>query len=174
MKIRPEFDNDSWRKTREHLAQLKREVTPIPTITNRQLVHVDFDGVLIPNDFETMLIEKLKDIPLTNNISHSQSQIFNWYIDMVNSSPLASLNVPLLKFFEENKDKYALRLWTNRNLGLVDRTVETLGEYKSLFDSFEFHEGDKISSRVEGVVIDNDPKYLKCGETGIHYEWKGE
>jgi len=139
----------------------------------KTLVNIDFDGVLIPNCFEKQLVEKLTDIPLTDAISHSQSQIFDWYINMVNSSPPALLNVPLLKFFEENSDEYSLRLWTNRNLDLVQHTINNLGTFKSLFDSFEFHEGNKIFSRVEGIVIDNDPKYLKCGEVGIHYEMKG-
>lgn len=138
----------------------------------RTLVNVDFDGVMIPNYFEKRLVEKLSDIPLTDKISHFQSKVFDWYIDMVNSSPLAPINIPLLKFFEENSDRFVFRLWTNRNLGLRKRTIETLGGWKSLFDSFEFHEGDKISSRPEGIIIDNDPKYLKCGEVGIHYEWR--
>ena len=140
---------------------------------SKQLVHLDFDGVLIPNYFEKQLVEKLSDIPLDDKISHFHPEVFNWYIDMVNSSPPAPLNVPLLEFFEENSDKYTLRLWTNRNDGLVHKTISNLGKYKSLFDSFEFHEGNKIASRVEGIVIDNDPKYLKCGEVGVHYEWKG-
>jgi len=138
------------------------------------IVNIDFDGVLIPNHFETQLIERLTNIPLDDNISSFCPDTFNWYVDMVNSSPLTPLNVPLLKFFEDHKDKYVLRLWTNRNAGLADKTIETLGRFKSLFDSLMFCEGTKGSSVLEGVVIDNTPKYLSCGEFGIHYEWKGD
>jgi hypothetical protein len=137
------------------------------------LVNIDFDGVLVPNYHEKKLVEKLSNIPLTDKISHFESRIFDWYIDMVNTSSPAPLNHSLLKFFANNEDKYTLRLWTNRNLGLVRKTIDNLGGYASLFDSFQFYEGGKIDSRVEGIVIDNDPKYLSCGEFGIHYEWKG-
>ncbi len=66
---------------------------------NRLLVNVDFDGVLIPNYFEKRLIEKLSDTPLDDKISSFHPDVFNWYVDMVNASPLAPLNVSLLKFF---------------------------------------------------------------------------
>ena len=137
------------------------------------LINLDFDGVLIPNYFEKQLVEKLSNIPLTDKIRHFESRTFDWYIDIVNTSPSAPLNHSLLKFFASNRDKFTLRLWTNRNLGLVRKTINNLDGYTSLFDSFQFYEGSKIDSRVEGVVIDNDPKYLSCGEFGIHYEWKG-
>ena len=140
---------------------------------SKDLVYVDFDGVLIPNYFEKQLVEKLSGVPLDDKISNFNPEVFDWYIDMVNSSPFAPLNVSLLKFFEENSDKYTLRLWTNRNHGLIRKTIDNLGKYIPLFDSFEFHEGNKIANKVEGIVIDNNLKYLSCGEVGIHYEWKG-
>jgi hypothetical protein len=139
----------------------------------RIVLNVDFDGVLIPNYHEKRLIEKLSNIPLTNKIRNFESRVFDWYIDMVNNSPFAPLNVRLLDYFVQNVDKYVIRLWTNRNQGLVKKTIANLDGYARIFDSFQFHEGSKIDSRVEGIVIDNDPKYLKCGEFGIHYEWKG-
>jgi hypothetical protein len=138
------------------------------------LVNVDFDGVLIPNYFEKQLIERLSGIVLEDKISDFQTDVFDWYIKMVNTSPLAPLNTGLLRFFAQNKDKFALRLWTNRNDDLMRKTLSNLEPFKSTFDSFEFHAGHKIDSRVEGMVIDNTPKYLTCGELGgIHYEWKG-
>lgn len=141
---------------------------------NKLMVHIDFDGVLIPNYYEKRLIERLSGTLLDDKISCFHPDVFNWYVDMVNASPPPPLNVPLLRFFEEHSDRYTLRLWTNRNEGLVQKTKEDLGKFTSLFDSFEFYEGVKIDSKVEGVVIDNTPKYLKCGELGgIHYEWKG-
>ncbi len=143
-------------------------------LLNKVIINLDFDGVLIPNDnFEKTLVERLSGRSLTNKISHFEPDVFNWYVDMVNASPLAPLNISLLKYLEENRNKFVLRLWTNRNRGVMRRTLDNLGRFKSIFDSFRFYEGDKINSRVEGIVIDNDPKYLKCGEFGIHYEWKG-
>jgi hypothetical protein len=139
----------------------------------KTLVNIDFDGVLIPNYFEKHLVEKLSDEQLPEKISQFDSKLFNWYTNMINSSPLAPLNIPLLRFFENNMDKYVLRLWTNRSKDIMKRTIENLDGFKYIFDSFLFYSGDKLNSRVEGIVIDNAPKYLKCGEFGLYYEWKG-
>ena len=72
----------------------------------KQLINVDFDGVLIPNYFEKKLVERLSGKSLDDKISCFRIDVFNWYIDMVNTSPLAPLNVPFLRFFEENSDKF--------------------------------------------------------------------
>jgi len=63
-------------------------------------------------------------------------------------------------------DKYTLRLWTNRNYVLQEKTLTNLGSFKNIFDSFSFYGGKKKKSKVEGIVIDNNPKYLNCGELG--------
>lgn len=139
----------------------------------RIILNLDFDGVLIPNYHEKRLVEKLSNIPLTNKIRNFESRVFDWYVDMVNNSPFAPLNVRFLDHLVQNRDKYVIRLWTNRTRGLVKKTIANLDGYARIFDSFQFYEGSKIDSKVEGIVIDNDPKYLQCGEFGIHYEWKG-
>ena len=70
-------------------------------------------------------------------------------------------------------DKYALRLWTNRKCNLRKTTTMNLGTFKSIFDSFQFYEGYKEENKVEGMVIDNNPNYLYCGELGgILYKFK--
>jgi len=119
------------------------------------LVNIDFDGVLIPNDFEKKLFHNGKTKMSIDN-----------YIKMIIMSPL-------LRFFADNMDKYALRLWTNRNSDLQKKTLMNIESFKNVFDSFHFHGGEKKKTKVEGVVIDNNPKYLKCGEFGgILYEFK--
>jgi len=126
------------------------------------LVNLDFDGVLIPNDFEKKLFHNGE---MKMNIDD--------YTKMVLDSPRPPLNFDLLKLFADNMDKYVLRLWTNRNLDLQENTVKNLGIFKNIFDSFYFHGGEKKHNKVEGVVIDNNPKYLSCGELGgILYEFK--
>lgn len=127
----------------------------------KTLVNLDFDGVLIPNNFEKKLMG-----------TDGWRITVNEYIKMVNTSPLAPLNYPLLNWFAKRMDKYAIRLWTNRNSELRERTLENLGPFKSLFDSFHFYSGEKIDSQVEGIIIDNNFKYLHCGELdGLLYEF---
>jgi hypothetical protein len=137
------------------------------------LINVDFDGVLIPNDSEKKLVLKGLDAGYTR-ISQFNDKLFDWYISFVNNSPLAPLNTVLLVWLNRKKeDGHHIRLWTNRNLELKDKTLRNLGEYKSIFDSFEFYSGTKRSSRVYGIVIDNTLDNLPCAELGgIHYEWR--
>jgi hypothetical protein len=130
--------------------------------------------VLIPNDSEKKLVLKGLDAGYTK-ISQFDDGLFDWYINFVNSSPLAPLNTALLWWLDRKKENgHSIRLWTNRNLELKDKTLRNLGEYKSIFDSFEFYSGTKRYSRVDGIVIDNTLDNLPCAERGgIHYEWKG-
>jgi hypothetical protein len=137
------------------------------------LVNIDFDGVLIPNRFEVMLFERLSQLKLPSHRSLFPDSIFEWYTKFVSMSPPAPLNVKLLKFFADNMDKYALRLWTNRSLDLRKKTLMNIEPFKNVFDSFQFCGGKKSESKVEGVVIDNNPNYLHCGELGgILYKFK--
>lgn len=136
------------------------------------LVNIDFDGVLIPNYFEKQLVEVGAQEGLPSRISQFDDNVFEWYVKMVRTSPLAPLNTELLQLFADNQDIFTLRLWTNRNQELKKRTIENLGDWKGLFDSFQFYSGKKSQSQVEGIVIDNSHKYLGCGELGIHYEWR--
>jgi len=130
------------------------------------LVNIDFDGVLIPNRFEVMLFEHLSHLKLPPKRSLFSNEVFEWYTKFVITSPPAPLNFKLLKFFADNMDKYVLRLWTNRNYNLQEKTLMNLGPFKNIFDSFNFYSGKKKKSKVEGIVIDNNPEYLNCGEFG--------
>jgi len=132
------------------------------------LINVDCDGVLVPNWYEETLMKKIVHVP--EGLSKG-SPIFDWYLKFIHESPLLPLNVPLLHALANSG--HSIRLWTNRNDELVKRTLRNLGPWVSIFDSFHFLNGDKIKSRVDGIVIDNSIDYLKCGELGgIHYEFK--
>ena len=136
------------------------------------LINVDFDGVLIPNDFEKKLVLKGLDSGYTR-ISQFDGKLFDWYIGFVNDSPSAPLNTNLLKWLDGLRNRHTIRLWTNRNQELRNKTMRNLGEYKRIFDSFEFYSGTKSLSKVEGIAIDNSLNNLSCAEFGgIHYEWK--
>jgi len=136
-------------------------------------ISVDFDGVLIPNDYEKRLVLEGLHSGYTK-ISQFDGKLFDWYIEMVNTSPDAPLNTHLLKQLTSLKDRdYAIVLWTNRSIEVADKTIRNLAEWSGLFDSFEFYGGQKSRSRVEGIAIDNDPRNLRCAEHGgILYEWR--
>lgn len=138
------------------------------------LINVDLDGVLIPNYFEKQLVEKgMQSGGLPSKISQFDGRTFDWYVEMVTTSPNAPLNIPLLHTLHQwRMSGNAIRLWTNRNLELKKKTIQNLGDWYGLFDSFHFFSGKKHESRVDGIVIDNSLKYLNCGEMGIHYEWR--
>jgi len=138
------------------------------------LINVDLDGVLIPNDHEKRLVFKGLEAGYTK-ISQFDGKVFDWYLSFVNDSPFAPLNTLLLMWLNRKKeDGHSIRLWTNRNRELKNKTLRNLGEYKSIFDSFEFYSGTKLNSRVDGIVIDNTLDNLPCAELGgIYYEWEG-
>ena len=132
---------------------IRKEVINI----SRILVNVDYDGVVIPN--------KLEEVYRKTTI--------NKYIKITLKTEMM-INKELLRFFARNQDRYTFRLWTNRNSDLYKVTINSLGNFKVVFDSFHFYAGEKGRSRVEGIVIDNDNKYLHCGELGgILYQFKG-
>ena len=126
------------------------------------LLNIDFDGVLVPNRYEDELIKKARDF---FQVSNGCDSIWDWYAKSIYTNPLLPINEVFLRFLSE-LENVELRLWTNRNSDLKKRTLENLGPFKSLFNSFSFYSGKKKYSKVEGVVIDNNPEYLHCGEFG--------
>ena len=134
-----------------------------------KLINVDCDGVLLSNAHEITLFTKVENEGFSLADS---SQIWDWYSKLVETKPL-DVNHYLMHFLQERKEEgHPIRLWTNRSYTLKDATLRNFGDYKSMFDSFKFHDGRKHLSQVEGIVIDNTRKYLSCGEIGIHYEWR--
>lgn len=126
------------------------------------LINVDFDGTLVTMNHEDELFKKIE---LEKLSLVDESPVWDWYAQLV-CNPLP-LNTGLLHLLSRLKrEGHHLRLWTNRNYELVKPTINNLGSWSRLFDSFHFHSGRKKHSRVEGVVIDNDPVNLKCGEKG--------
>lgn len=137
------------------------------------LINVDFDGVIIPNDFEKKFVLKGLEGGFTK-ISQFDGKLFDWYIEKVCTSISAPINVGLLKQLSILRDQgHFIRLWTNRSIELKDPTIKNLGEWSGLFDSFKFYSSSKSRSRVEGVAIDNSITNLRCAEHGgIFYEWR--
>jgi hypothetical protein len=134
------------------------------------LINVDFDGALVPNIIEDTLMIKQKEEGWSWDWS---SQLYDWYCKYVEKHPLLPLDVNLLtKLSQLRKQGHSLRLWTNRNYILRDTTFKNLGVWKSLFESFSFNDGRKSQTQIEGMVIDNDPRYFSCAEKGgILYQY---
>ena len=134
-------------------------------LTNKPLLSIDCDGVLVPDTLEQSLNIYAE---LSGLGYHDGSPLWTWYNELVRNNP-QELNVPLLKKLIELKDQYYIELWTNRSYTLKDATLKNLNDYKGVFDDFHFYSGRKNLSRREGVVIDNNERYLSCGETGVLY-----
>jgi len=133
------------------------------------IINVDYDGVLVPNSHEELLITTC------NVMGYSfkdTSPIWNWYQKLIETNPLP-INVGLLQYLSYCKGRGdTVRLWTNRQPELRTATMNNLGIFSNIFDEVSFNAGHKGKMRIEGVVIDNDTKNLKCGELGVHYEWR--
>ena len=129
------------------------------------IINVDFDGVVIPSDFEKRFF----------HVDGSWKVSIDEYVRMVNESPTPQVNHKLLVYLHELSEiGHVIRLFTNRNYELEKKTSMVLDSYKSIFDSFLFCEGLKSKTKVEGVVVDNEEKYLSCGsQGGILYQWEG-
>jgi hypothetical protein len=134
-------------------------------LSNKPLISIDCDGVLVPNTLEQSLNIYAE---LSGLGYHDGSPLWAWYNELVRNNP-QELNVPLLKKLIELKDQYYIELWTNRSYTVEKATMANLGVYASVFDAVHFYSGRKHLSRREGVVIDNNERYLSCGETGILY-----
>lgn len=136
-------------------------------------INIDCDGVLVPNWHEEALVKYAKDNNLTFD---NNSKIWDWYQKLIINNPLPVNHKLLRELFQIKLDyNVRLHLWTNRDYELKKATLDNIIEYANIFDTTNFYDGYKINSRREGIIIDNDKKYLNCGEYGgIHYEWKGE
>lgn len=128
------------------------------------IYNIDCDGVLLSNKLEEILHQKV----IEEGYSWEESSpIWDWYQELVTTSHLRR-NDSFLRYLVQLKDMgHVIRLWTNRNYELHKPTVRELGSFSGIFDSFLYNNGSKHLSCVEGIVIDNTPKYLHCGEKGV-------
>ena len=121
-------------------------------------VYVDVDGTLLDNSLDNTFISTMKECPVKG---------LAWY-NTCEVDDLA-INMELVQFLIALKEKgYTLVLWTNRGIANIPMTKRNLGSFIwNMFDSHEFHSGKKINaSMLEGIVIDNEEKYLTKGTLG--------
>jgi len=131
------------------------------------LLNIDCDGVLLSNVHEDSFFTKIQNEGCS--IENNSHEIFDWYTKLIDTTPV-NVNHHVMQFLQTKKEEgHAIRLWTNRMYTLRDATIRNLGNYRSIFDSFQFHNGFKSASIAEGIVVDNLSHYLHCGEVGILY-----
>ena len=134
-----------------------------------KIINMDCDGVLLSNRNESLLTSEIE-----SGLSYDDtSPVWDWYDELIHTTTLP-INVPMLKVLQGLKDDgHVLRLWTNRAYTLRKPTLDNLGGWKGLFDSFEFHSGRKHLSKVEDrkneKFVDNHQRYLPKGDNGILY-----
>jgi len=136
-------------------------------LSNKPLINVDFDGVVVPNTLEETIPVYAEGMSLGY---HDSSALWTWYNELVRNNPLV-LNDALLKRLSELKNDYYIHLWTNRSYTLEKYTKDNLGVFSNVFDDFHFNSGRKINTKREGLIIDNDARYAVCGEHFIHYTY---
>lgn len=116
-------------------------------------IYIDFDGTIAKPDHDNMFLSKIKAEGFESAVKWYDST----YIDNL------PLNIALLEELKVQKAAgYTLILWTNRGKNQIEMTHANLGEFDSLFDSFEFYEGKKKNARVSGIVYDNEERYRAC------------
>ena len=131
------------------------------------VINVDLDGTLFSRKMEYLLLCRENK---THEGFHKSSVLWDWY-ESANYTNRNKINTQLLDWLGKYKNQgHIIRVWTNRNYELHKYVIRDLREWSSLFDKFQYYEGEKGKSFVEGVVIDNEQKYIKCGEKGgIYY-----
>lgn len=121
-------------------------------------IFVDMDGTVLDssldNEFKRRCEEDGFDITI------------KWY-RKCNVSNL-NINIELIEQLIALKDKgHNLVLWTNRGLENKEMTKNNLKEYWNIFNEYQFHSGMKSKCQLDGVVIDNEEKYLSCGTKSV-------
>lgn len=96
---------------------------------------------------------------------------FAWYSKQyVNDLPINSDLVSELRRYKSNGHR--IFLWTNRGQNQVKMTMENIASFIDIFSGFCFYDGRKMSSRVDGIVIDNEEKYRICGTDFVRVEFQ--
>ena len=121
-------------------------------------IFVDFDGTLISNKLESNLFTYQSNNELSFDNS---SKLWDWYNNYISEHSNMPLNTNLLNQLIKIKEAYSvnLHIWTNRSYDLESYTKKNLGDYTKIFSTFNFYNGFKSNSDIEGLILDNDSKY---------------
>lgn len=125
--------------------------------------YVDFDGTLACASLD----DCFKDLCSQQGFDN----VIDWYRSCeVDDLPL---NLELIaELYELKAQGHKIVLWTNRGLGNKAMTKRNLGTHWDLFDEYQFHAGMKSKCELDGVVYDNEERYLACGTYGRLFHYK--
>ena len=117
-------------------------------------IYVDVDGTLVNAELDNKFKMSINEIGFEETMKwYDECNVDNLSINM-------DLVNELIKLKEEGNE---LILWTNRGSKQVEMTKRNLGIYWYMFSSYEFHSGSKGKCVLDGMVYDNEEKYLSCG-----------
>jgi hypothetical protein len=133
-------------------------------VLDLDVIYVDCDGVLLSSELDNWFKNRIEEVGFKNAIKEYEEM----YVDDL------EVNIKLIKLLINLKKRKNVRvvLWTNRGETERDMTMSNLGEYWNVFDEVMFREGQKKNDKLNGIVVDNEERYLKCGERGILVDWK--
>jgi hypothetical protein len=129
------------------------------------IYNIDFHGTIVDNLHDKWIREQFRQ----GRDESETSTLWDDYARFVyNTRNVVNLNITLLDTLSKIKDAgHYLRLFTNANYTLAKDIKHVLGDYVRLFDSFIFCGGKKSRLRIEGTIVDNEVKNLKCAEFNI-------
>lgn len=126
-------------------------------------IYVDVDGTLLCPSLDNQFKEKVTAIGI--------NEALVWYDTMYVDN--LSLNMELINELITLKEEgHELILWTNRGNNQVAMTQANLGVYWHMFSAHIFRAGAKGKDTLDGMVYDNEAKYLSCGTSSKLISYK--
>ena len=125
--------------------------------------YIDVDGTLLCPSLDNMFKEKVATLGIESALA--------WYNTVYQDN--LSLNMELIEELIQLKEQgHTLVLWTNRGEHQIAMTQSNLGVYWHMFSAHVFRAGSKGKDVLDGVVYDNEEKYLACGIQGKLISYK--
>lgn len=124
--------------------------------------YVDVDGTLLSSELDNRFKASIEKIGFDETVTWYKScEIDNLSINYSLVSHLIYLKL----------QGHKLILWTNRGEENIPMTKRNLGYIWYLFDEHQFFAGTKGKCSLNGVIYDNEEKYLSCGAEGKLYKF---
>lgn len=120
-------------------------------------IYIDIDGTLLSDEEDRLFTYDVETMGQAAAIVRYEARTI--------SSDLA-INWRLVSQIASLKgDGHTIIGWTNRPVCHAEATLANIAVVASLFDEVTFHAGMKGESVVDGLVIDNEKKYVNMGNS---------